>query len=745
MSLMRSERMGYYHIVMSRENAWEIMNELGELSAVEFVDLNQNEQVLTRPYSTYIKRCEEIELKIQSMEQTMLKFNRPIERCTEYKAFLKSQRDILKQRNKAEHTYLEEIEAEVDERLTTLNNQLKYYDSAVDDYNKVIENLYVLEEARIYFSHENSGGHAHDEESKGSFEASHGLIKFDYLAGVIDRSDSQRFRRVLHRTLHGMVWTTLIDIETDRHESKRSLEKEFAMESKSENKKRTVFLIAYPRGESNIVKEKLHKITDSFGANKYGIPTDKPSFESRIAELQTQRREKFKILGVTREHIELQLESLLLPNLQNETWPAIENYRLFVLKEKTTYHNLNKLKEQHSILQGALWCPTLLEDEVRKTLDDLANSKPHITKPEFSFAEKPERVQPPTYFRTNDFSAPFQEIVNTYGVPRYREVNPGLFTIASFPFLFGVMFGDIGHGLIIFVFGLFLCFKNSEILREKGPLAGLLSARYLLAMMGFFALYCGLIYNDFMALPLDIFGSCYEENGEGEARTRKDDRCVYSFGLDPVWYDASNELTFFNSFKMKMAIILGVSQMMLGTMLKMVNAIHFRSALDFFFEWMPQIVFLSCTFGYMVVLIFIKWATPYGVSIPTSEAPAIINIFINFALKAGKFDVGTEKAPIRPLYGELDGSTQSKVQQALLIISMVCVPLMLLPKPLILSAMHKKAPSKKEYEPIVEEEKASLIHGKDVIITSFYILYLNTFYFHLYRKKLIQEVSQCSQ
>jgi len=47
-------------------------------------------------------------------------------------------------------------------------------------------------------------------------------------------------------------------------------------------------------------------------------------------------------------------------------------------------------------------------------------------------------------------------IVNTYGVPRYREFNPAIITIITFPFLFGVMFGDIGHGSLLTLFGLFL-------------------------------------------------------------------------------------------------------------------------------------------------------------------------------------------------------------------------------------------------------------------------------------------------
>ena len=82
--------------------------------------------------------------------------------------------------------------------------------------------------------------------------------------------------------------------------------------------------------------------------------------------------------------------------------------------------------------------------------------------------------------------------------------------------------------------------------------------------MGFYATYCGFIYNEFVSMPLNLFGSSYNifpnknNSTDYEYGARKSEDCVYKFGLDPVWYLAKNELTFINSFKMKVAIILGV-------------------------------------------------------------------------------------------------------------------------------------------------------------------------------------------
>lgn len=106
----------------------------------------------------------------------------------------------------------------------------------------------------------------------------------------------------------------------------------------------------------------------------------------------------------------------------------------------------------------------------------------------------------------------FQEIVNTYGIPRYKEINPALFTIITFPFQFGVMFGDIAHGGLLMMAGIFLLFKNGD--KNPGQFKDILPFRFILTMMGFFALYAGTLYNDFLSLTFNAFGSCYNATVE---------------------------------------------------------------------------------------------------------------------------------------------------------------------------------------------------------------------------------------
>ena len=68
---------------------------------------------------------------------------------------------------------------------------------------------------------------------------------------------------------------------------------------------------------------------------------------------------------------------------------------------------------------------------------------------------------------------------------------------------------------------------------------------------------------------------------------------------------------YYNSLKMKMSILLGVTHMLLGIFMKLLNAIYFRSGLDIAFEFVPQLLFMLSIFGYLCFIILYKWFTPY--------------------------------------------------------------------------------------------------------------------------------------
>jgi V-type H+-transporting ATPase subunit a len=149
-----------------------------------------------------------------------------------------------------------------------------------------------------------------------------------------------------------------------------------------------------------------------------------------------------------------------------------------------------------------------------------------------------------------------QNIVDAYGVADYKEVNPAPFTIITFPFLFAVMFGDAGHGLLMTLFALYLVVKEGKIIASKPSNEIFLmffGGRYIILFMGLFSMYTGMIYNDVFAKSLNLFGSSwtigdldYGQHHRENNETASDLKNVilnpknhyrqepYWFGIDPV-------------------------------------------------------------------------------------------------------------------------------------------------------------------------------------------------------------------
>lgn len=127
---------------------------------------------------------------------------------------------------------------------------------------------------------------------------------------------------------------------------------------------------------------------------------------------------------------------------------------------------------------------------------------------------------------------------------------------------------------------------------------------------------------------------------------------------------------------MKVALILGVLQMSLGIVLKGCNDLYNRRAVDFIFEFIPQLVMFLCLFGFMDLMVIVKWTTDY--SDDTSKAPAIINAMLNMAMNGGQPSAPHET----PLFGDKSSyDDQIALMNMLMLTVVICVPLMLCVKP----------------------------------------------------------------
>ncbi|KAK2837263.1 hypothetical protein Q5P01_014475 [Channa striata] len=250
------------------------------------------------------------------------------------------------------------------------------------------------------------------------------------------------------------------------------------------------------------------------------------------------------------------------------------------------------------------------------------------------------------------------------------------------------MFGDLGHGVLMALFAAWMVvFENSRKLKNtRNEIWNtFFDGRYIILLMGLFSIYTGLIYNDCFSKSLNIFGSGWSVKSMFDEKIWKNEdiqrnrfltldpnvsgvfKGPYPLGIDPIWNLASNRLTFLNSYKMKMSVILGVIHMSFGVILSTYNHLHFRKKHNLYLVFIPELLFLLCLFGYLVFMIFYKWLY---ISVKDSKPPSILIHFINMFLM---------QSDTQHLYPGQNG-----LQVFLVVIALLSVPVLLLGKPVYL-------------------------------------------------------------
>ena len=505
-----------------------------------------------RRYVSYVKRCDELERKLRYFTNETTKFNIECESAGKVDDFLEANPLISSTSTEASSgKILESLEAELEGYETQLKELNSYSEKLTVEYNEKVELQEVLEKARRFFitdaprlavSELTSGqtpsnkANLLEEESRPDLD-----MRFSSITGVVSTDERTNFERMIFRATRGNCFVRFAPIKqpiTDPETGQLT--------------EKSVFIIFY---KSDSIEIKLKKICDAFQAHRYSLPDmdDAESVDKMLTENAQELVDSRTVL-LKNQDTRYRLCQMLAKHCERWTW--------HVLKEKAVYHSLNMFKADVSgMLRGEGWVIAENLEEVKLCVEK-AHANMDMAMPSLIDHVPQPWPTPPTYFVTNKFTYAYQEFVNTYGIPRYREANPALFTAATFPFLFGVMYGDIGHGLFLFLNGVMLVWneKKSEGVKKDELSEGLHVGRYMILMMGFFAVYAGFVYNDCFSLGLNLFTSRWEFDGQDNMEVEEGDigyqtseygsnESVYPFGLDPIWHITSNELLFFNSLK----------------------------------------------------------------------------------------------------------------------------------------------------------------------------------------------------
>jgi len=260
----------------------------------------------------------------------------------------------------------------------------------------------------------------------------------------------------------------------------------------------------------------------------------------------------------------------------SKLYPALGELRVFRNKRIT-------------LVEG--YVPVRYAEELRKTLEE------NIPRILYLKIREPLMFEPvPTYIRKRGLWKHLYALVDMLGTPNYREINPTLFLVTLFVIMYGLMFGDVGQGILIAIFGAWL-------LKTKYPLLGI--SREGAASLGLLALLSG--------ISSTIFGILYGF-------------LVFLQPLsEPLWIRPLHDIYSI----IGTALLFGVVQLILAMCLSVVNYILYKDYGGAIFSGMGLMGIIYYLAGVYIVYNIVLSGYNFSIVMSPHVQPAVYAVILS--------------------------------------------------------------------------------------------------------------------
>lgn len=270
------------------------------------------------------------------------------------------------------------------------------------------------------------------------------------------------------------------------------------------------FIVAAPKSFSNLISENI----TLYNARTFTLKDDDflsngslnlEKFAKRLQDLQDQRAKILDELKDIKKQYMEEIQALFELNTNAARFLSYHK-KMHFFKDFVIAEFWVQLRDWPS-----------LEKKLQNTLDTRIKYNFTVVKradlptdEEEEREEESKAEKPPSYVRVPRIFKPYTTVLRLYGIPRYNEINPLLFIFFTFPLLFGLMFGDVGQGICLIVFGLVMS-------RYRKLSSGWKNFMMVWFWCGIGAVGGGLLYGEIFGFPLVIpgYSPVFRPFGEG--------------------------------------------------------------------------------------------------------------------------------------------------------------------------------------------------------------------------------------